>query len=85
MLQIPDGPRYGAAMNFLGPQAREAKIRFLDADYQVLREGDYVRCAITGNPIRLENLRYWSVPRQEPYASAEVAFGELLKRLRCDG
>jgi hypothetical protein len=69
-------------MNFLGPQAREAKIRYLDADYQVLREGEFVRCARTGSIIRMEDLRYWSVPRQEAYASAEVAFKEILESLK---
>ncbi len=60
-------------MNFHGhPIAaqREAKLKYLDADFQVLREGEYVRCAITGDPIKLDNLRYWSVDRQEPYKSA---------------
>jgi hypothetical protein len=60
-------------MNFQGhsfPAQREAKLRYLDADFQVLREGDFVRCAITGDPIKLDNLRYWSVDRQEAYKSA---------------
>ena len=61
-------------MNFhdhsIQPQ-REAKIRYLDADFQVVREGDYVRCAVTGDPVRIDNLRYWSVDRQEPYKSAK--------------
>ena len=61
-------------MNFhdhpIQPQ-REAKIRYLDADFQVVREGDHVRCAVTGDPIRINNLRYWSVDRQEPYKSAK--------------
>ena len=37
----------------LFPRAREARIRYLDADFQVLEEGDYVRCAVTGQPIKL--------------------------------
>lgn len=72
-------------MNFLDqtiPQQREAKLRYLDAEFQILREGDFVRCAVTGDPIRVENLRYWNVSRQVAYKSAEVAFGELLKSLR---
>jgi hypothetical protein len=60
------------------PFGREAKLRYLDADFQVLKEGDFVRCAVTGNPIRLESLRYWSVPRQEAYASAEISFRRYL-------
>ena len=72
-------------MNFLDPivpQQREARIKYLDADYQVLREGEFVRCAATGDPIRIENLRYWNVERQQPYRSAEVAFAEMLKSFR---
>jgi len=60
-------------MNFHGhqiPAQREAKLRYLDADFQVLKEGDYVRCAVTGDPIHLDNLRYWSVDRQEAYKTA---------------
>jgi hypothetical protein len=72
-------------MNFLDhavPQQREAKLKYLDADFQVLREGDFVRCAATGDPIRVENLRYWNVERQTPFKSADVAFAELLKSVR---
>jgi hypothetical protein len=29
---------------------------------------------VTGRPIRLDELRYWSVERQEPYAGAAIAF-----------
>jgi hypothetical protein len=70
-------------MNFLDqaiPQRREAKLRYLDADFQVIREGDYVRCAATGDPIALPNLRYWDVLRQMPFKTAEVAFFERFGR-----
>jgi hypothetical protein len=70
---------YVLPMNFLdhaAPQRREAKLRYLDADFQVVREGDYVRCAATGDPISLPNLRYWDVIRQIPFKTAEVAFSE---------
>ncbi len=62
------------SMNFHGhpltPQ-REARLRYLDADFQVLREGDFVRCAVSADPIHLDNLRYWNVDRQEAYKSAQ--------------
>lgn len=58
---------------------REARLRYLDADYQVVVQGDFVRCAVTGQPIRLEELRYWSVSRQEAYASAELATRRYLE------
>ena len=61
------------------PRGREAKIRYLDADFQVLSEGDHVLCAVTGLPIRIEQLTYWSVARQEAFSSAEAAFRRLLE------
>lgn len=72
-------------MNFLdpiAPQGREAKLRFLDADFEILREGDFVRCGVTGDPIRLEHLQYWSVSRQQAFQSPHVAFAEFLKMRR---
>ncbi len=67
---------------FLGLKG-EARVRYLDNEYQVLGTGDFVRCAVTGELIALSDLRYWSVERQEPYSSPEAA----LKRhqsLQCD-
>lgn len=54
------------------PQAGEAEVRYLDSDFRVIRAGAYVRCAVTGAPIPLEELKYWSVDRQEAYASPEA-------------
>ncbi len=51
----------------------EAKLRFLDGDYEVLVPGSHVRCAVTGMHIPLDALRYWSVDLQEAYASPAVA------------
>ena len=59
------------------PQAAEAEIRFLDGDFRIVRPGQYVRCAITGEPIPIEELRYWDVDRQEAYATPEA----LLERI----
>jgi hypothetical protein len=63
-------------MNILdsGFSPSEAQIRYLDADYVVVKPGTFVRCAITGAPIPVEDLSYWSVDRQEAYATAEAAF-----------
>ena len=58
-------------------QPREARLRYLDADFQVLQEGDFVRCAATGSLIPLQDLRYWDVLRQLPYASAAAAFASV--------
>jgi hypothetical protein len=42
-------------------------------------QGDYVRCAVSGRPIRLDELKYWNVARQEAYASAELALKRHLE------
>ena len=52
----------------------EARLRYLDSDYQVVVPGSYVTCAVTGTRIPLAELRYWSVDLQEPYANAEISF-----------
>ena len=46
--------------------------------FRVMRPGPYVLCAVTGEQVPLEALRYWCVERQEPYASAEVAARRLV-------
>ncbi len=48
----------------------EAKLKYLDGEVQVLTPGDFVRCAVTGRTIPLDDLRYWSVELQEAYADA---------------
>lgn len=53
--------------------ARPAKLHYMMNGFRVLSHGDHVPCAITGAPIPLEDLRYWSVARQEAYASARIA------------
>ena len=63
-------------MNFhdpIIPSQREAKLRYLDGDFEILKEGDFVRCAVTGDPIRIDNLRYWNVDKQVAYKSAREA------------
>jgi hypothetical protein len=47
--------------------------------FRVVRPGRFVLCAITGEAIPLEELRYWSAERQEPYASAEIATRAMLR------
>ena len=56
----------------------EAKLRFLDGEFEVLSPGEYVRCAVTGEPIALADLRYWRVDAQEAYASAAISVQRYL-------
>jgi hypothetical protein len=55
----------------------EAEVKYLDGDFRVIRPGGYVRCAVTGVPIPLEELRYWSVERQEAYANPQAVLQRL--------
>lgn len=64
---------------FEGPGGKEARIRYLDGDFQVLSPGTFVRCAVTGDVILLDELKYWSVARQEPYVSATVSLARELE------
>lgn len=50
----------------------EAEVKYLDGDFRVVRPGSFVRCAVTGAPIALDELKYWSVDRQEAYISPEA-------------
>ena len=52
----------------------EAALKYISGEYKIVTPGDFVRCAVTGAPIPLDELRYWSYELQEPYASAEIAF-----------
>jgi hypothetical protein len=54
------------------PMAGEAEVKYLDGDFRVVRPGAFVRCAVTGAPIPLEELKYWSVDLQEAYSSPEA-------------
>lgn len=57
---------------------RPAKLAYGPNGFRVLSSGHYVACAVTGEQIPLEALRYWSVERQEPYASPQIATRRLL-------
>ncbi len=52
---------------------RVAKAQYLDGTFRLLSDGDHVLCAVTGAAIPLDELRYWSVARQEAYASAAAS------------
>jgi len=51
----------------------EAVLRYQSGDFEIVMPGTYVRCSVTSERIPLEDLRYWSFERQEPYLSSEIA------------
>ncbi len=64
------------------PPQREARLRYLDHEFEIMKEGEFVRCGVTGDPIRLDKLRYWSIEKQIAYKSAKEAFEDYLKAVR---
>ena len=50
-----------------------ARLKFGDNTFQVLEQGAYVICAVTGQQIAIEDLRYWHAGLQEAYADADAA------------
>ncbi len=59
---------------------RAATLLYGPNGFRVVKPGKFVTCAVTGEAIPLEELRYWSVERQEPYCSPEIATRRLLGR-----
>jgi hypothetical protein len=57
---------------------RPAELQYGPNGFRVLRPGPFVLCAVSGQKIPLEELRYWSAARQEAYASCELATRRLL-------
>lgn len=55
----------------------EAVVEYGDGTMRVVKPGSFVRCAVTGEPIALDALRYWSATLQEAYGSPEA----VMKRL----
>lgn len=60
--------------------ARAARLHYMANGFRVLAPGDHVVCAVSGDRIPLDMLRYWSVARQEPYASAANAAEAILAK-----
>jgi len=55
----------------------EAVVQYGDGTMRVVKPGSFVRCAVTGDPIPLDELRYWSAARQEAYVSPEAILSRL--------
>jgi len=54
-------------MNVMERDQGEAKLHFLDGEYEIVTPGGYVVvCAVTGAHIPLDALRYWSVTCRKP-------------------
>ena len=52
---------------------KEAILHYLANDYEVIKPGQFVTCAVTGKTIPLQDLKYWSAALQEPFIDAHAA------------
>ncbi len=57
---------------------KPATLQYGPNGFRVIVPGAHVVCAVTGEAIALDALRYWSVERQEAYASPEAATRRLM-------
>ena len=57
----------------MSPSGRAARLHYMANGFRILASGDHVICAVSGEQVAVDDLRYWSVARQEAYASAEIA------------
>ena len=48
---------------------KKAKLIFKHNYFDIVEDGDYVLCSISGKEIQLKNLNYWNVELQEAYFS----------------
>tara|TARA_B100000941_G_scaffold284732_1_gene255855 strand:+ start:420 stop:644 length:225 start_codon:yes stop_codon:yes gene_type:complete len=48
---------------------KKAKLIFKHNSFDIVEEGDYVLCAVSGKEIMLKDLNYWNVDLQEAYYS----------------
>ena len=48
---------------------KKAKLNFKHNYFEIIEDGDFVSCAISGKEIPLKNLNYWNVDLQEAYYS----------------
>ena len=66
---LPIIPMFIYILYILIMKNKLAKLKYLPNNFQIIENGDYVICAISGKKIPLEKLNYWNVELQEPYYS----------------
>ena len=60
---------------------KKAKLNFKHNYFEIIEEGDYVLCAVSGKKILLPDLNYWNVDLQEAYFSP-VEANKRLKQIK---
>jgi hypothetical protein len=52
---------------------KKAKLNYKQNSFEIIEDGEYVLCAISGKEIKLQDLAYWNVELQEAYFSPKEA------------
>jgi len=73
LIPAATNPISSELFTMLTNQGRPARLHYMAGTFRVLAPGDHVICAVTQRPIKLADLRYWNIARQEAYASAEAS------------
>ena len=60
---------------------KKAKLQYKHNSFDIIEEGSFVTCAVSGKEILLENLSYWNVDLQEAYFSP-LEVHERYKKLK---
>ena len=60
---------------------KKAKLKFKNNSFDIIEEGEFVECAISGKEIPLDKLSYWNVNLQEAYYSPKEA-NERYKKIK---
>ena len=60
---------------------KKAKLVYKHNSFDIIEEGNFVVCAISGKEIPLKDLTYWNVELQEAYFSP-LEVNERYKKLR---
>ena len=47
----------------------KAKLKYSPNNFEIIEDGDYVVCAVSGKNIPIKQLTYWNVELQEAYFS----------------
>ena len=59
---------------------KKAKLQYKHNSFDVIEEGNFVVCAVSGKEIPLSELRYWNVDLQEAYFSYKEASKAIEKK-----
>ncbi len=60
---------------------KKAKLKYKHNSFEIIEEGDFVNCAISGKEIPLNQLNYWNVDLQEAYYSP-IEVNERVKTIK---